>query len=209
MKLMFLGPPGAGKGTQAVRVATGYGLLHISTGDMLREQIKNDTALGQRAKAYIDAGGLVPDDVIIGMVRERIAQPDAADGFILDGFPRTLEQARALEAIAQLDAVFNIDVPEDALIRRISGRRVCRDCGAVHQVAELGGKDICPKCAGAMYVRDDDNVQTVRERLAVYRRQTQPLIEYYAQRGILHHMNGSETIADTNAQIAAVLDRMQ
>ena len=130
MRLMFVGPPGAGKGTQAVRIAARYGIPHISTGDMLREEIKNGTPLGQQAKAYIEAGELVPDDVIIGMVKERISRPDARDGFLLDGFPRTREQAEALDKFTSLDVVININVPDDKLIHRICGRRVCRDCGA-------------------------------------------------------------------------------
>ena len=152
MKMMFVGPPGAGKGTQATAISARLGIPHISTGDMLREEIKNGTPLGAQAKAYIEAGDLVPDDVIIGMVKERIARPDAANGFILDGFPRTVAQAQVLDGITKLDVVFNIDVPDEALIKRISGRRLCRGCGVVYQVSKLNGATSCQKCGGELYV---------------------------------------------------------
>jgi len=207
MKLMFVGPPGAGKGTQAVRIAARYGIPHISTGDMLREEIKNGTELGKQAKTYIDAGELVPDEVIIGMVKERIARPDAANGFILDGFPRTKQQAEALGAIAALDAVININVPDSKLIHRICGRRVCSSCGATYHESMLEDQKHCPKCGGALYIRDDDREDTVKQRLAVYKEKTQPLIEYYTKIGILHDVVGSGGIDDITETIVEVLEK--
>ena len=207
MKLMFVGPPGAGKGTQAVRISARLGIPHISTGDMLRGEIKKGTELGTKAKAYIDAGQLVPDDVIIAMVKERVAAPDAKDGFILDGFPRTKEQAAALEKIASLDAVINIYVPDSKLIHRICGRRVCRDCGATYHESMLENVKVCPKCGGALYVRDDDAEEVVRQRLAVYKDKTRPLIDYYTAKGILYDIVGSGGIDDITEAIMAVIKR--
>jgi len=207
MRLMFVGPPGAGKGTQAVRIAARFGLLHISTGDMLREEIKNGTELGKQAKSYIDAGELVPDDVIIAMVRERVSQPDAKDGFILDGFPRTRAQAEALEEFTHLDAVINIFVPDEKLIHRICGRRVCRDCGATYHESMLENIKICPKCGGALYVRDDDKEEIVRQRIDVYKEKTKPLIDYYTAKGILYDVVGSGGIDNITEAIVAVLQK--
>lgn len=206
MRLMFVGPPGAGKGTQAVRIAARYGIPHISTGDMLREEMKNGTPLGQQAKAFIEAGELVPDDVIIGMVRERISRPDAKDGFLLDGFPRTCEQAEALDKFTSLDAVVNINVPDDKLIHRICGRRVCRDCGATYHESMLENLKQCPKCGGVLYVRDDDKEEIVRQRIAVYKKKTQPLIDYYTKKGLLQDVVGSGGIDDITEAIIAVLE---
>ena len=207
MKLMFVGPPGAGKGTQAARISSRLGIPHISTGDMLREEIKNGTELGAQAKTYIDAGSLVPDDVIIAMVKERIAASDAKSGFILDGFPRTKEQAAALEKIAILDAVVNIYVPDSKLIHRICGRRVCRDCGATYHESMLENVKVCPKCSGELYVRDDDTEDVVRQRLAVYKEKTKPLIDYYTAKGILYDIVGSGGIDNITEAILAVLDK--
>lgn len=206
MRLMFVGPPGAGKGTQAVRVAARYGIPHISTGDMLREEIKNGTPLGQQAKAYIEAGELVPDDVIIGMVKERISRPDAKDGFLLDGFPRTREQAEALDEFTPLDVVININVPDEKLVHRICGRRVCRQCSATYHESMLENLKQCPKCGGELYVRDDDKEEIVRQRIAVYKQKTQPLIEYYTKKGLLEDVVGSGGIDDITKAIVAVLE---
>ena len=207
MRLMFVGPPGAGKGTQAVRIAERYHIPHISTGDMLREQIKSGTELGKQAKSYIDAGELVPDEVIIGMVQERVARPDAANGFLLDGFPRTRQQAEALGTFAELDAVININVPDNKLIHRICGRRVCTDCGATYHESMLEDPKICPKCGGKLYVRDDDKEETVKQRLTVYKEKTQPLIEYYTSLGILHDVVGSGGIDTITETIVEVLEK--
>ncbi len=207
MRLMFVGPPGAGKGTQAVRIAERYHIPHISTGDMLREQIKSGTELGKQAKSYIDAGELVPDEVIIDMVQERVTRPDAANGFLLDGFPRTRQQAEALATFAELDAVININVPDNKLIHRICGRRVCTDCGATYHESMLENPKICPKCGGKLYVRDDDKEETVKQRLTVYKEKTQPLIEYYTSLGILHDVVGSGGIDTITETIVEVLER--
>ena len=207
MRLMFVGPPGAGKGTQAVRIAEKFHIPHISTGDMLREEIKSGTTLGKQAKSYIDAGELVPDEVIIGMVQTRVGKPDAANGYLLDGFPRTRQQAEALGTFAKLDTVININVPDDKLIHRICGRRVCTDCGATYHESMLENPKSCPKCGGALYVRDDDKEGTVKQRLAVYKEKTQPLIEYYTGLGILHDVVGSGGIDDITETIMEVLER--
>lgn len=209
MRLMFVGPPGAGKGTQAVRIAAKYGIPHISTGDMLREEMKNGTLLGKQAKSFIDAGELVPDDVIIKMVQDRVGRPDSAGGFLLDGFPRTREQAQALEDIASLDAVVNINVPDDKLIHRMCGRRVCRDCGATYHESMLENLRMCPRCGGELYVRDDDKEEIVRQRIIVYKQKTQPLIDYYTEKGLLHDVVGSGGIDDITDAIIAVLDAVE
>jgi adenylate kinase len=206
MKLMFVGPPGAGKGTQAARIAARYGIPHISTGDMLREEVKNLTPLGKEAKKYMDAGAYVPDDVIIAMVKERVSKPDAKNGFILDGFPRTDVQAEALEQFASLDAVINIVVPDDKLIHRMCGRRVCSKCGATYHESMLEDINKCPRCSSALYVRDDDKEETVKKRIAVYKEKTQPLIDYYTNKGILHDIIGSGGIDDITETIIAVLN---
>jgi adenylate kinase len=208
MKLMFVGPPGAGKGTQAARIAARYKIPHISTGDMLREEVKNETSLGKEAKKYMDAGGYVPDEVIIAMVKERVSMPDAGKGFILDGFPRTDVQAEALEKFASLDAVLNIVVPDDKLIHRICGRRVCGSCGATYHESMLENQKACPKCKGSLYIREDDKEETVKKRLSVYKEKTQPLIDYYTKKGILHDIVGSGGIDDITESIIAVLNRI-
>ncbi|MFA5676434.1 MAG: adenylate kinase [Christensenellales bacterium] len=205
MNLMFLGPPGAGKGTQAVRLAEKFNIPHISTGDMLRQEIKNGTELGEKAKAYISEGKLVPDDVIIGMIEGRIAKPDAREGFILDGFPRTREQAQALEGFTKLDAVVNIDSRDDQIVKRICGRRVCDECGAIYQESKLTNKASCLKCGGRLCVREDDNEETIRKRLCEYKKKTMPLIGFYAERGILHNIPDNGTIDDITQNILAVL----
>ena len=206
MKLIFLGPPGAGKGTQAERIAARYGLAHISTGDMLRAQMREGTALGEAARGYISRGELVPDEVIVGMVEDRIQQPDCAGGFLLDGFPRTVAQADALAALCAVDRVVNIDVPQERLVARISGRRMCPDCGAAyHASTHPDGR--CGKCGGALYQREDDREETVRNRLRVYEEQTQPLIEYYAARGLLVTVNGDESIERVTEAIAQAVER--
>lgn len=203
MKLIFLGPPGAGKGTQAAKIAAKYGIAHISTGDMLRAEMREGTELGRAAKSLIDAGELVPDDVILGMVNKRIQQGDCKNGFLFDGFPRTLEQAEALGLVCGVDAVINIDVPAERLISRISGRRMCPDCGAAYHVSTHASK-MCD-CGGMLYQRDDDREETVRNRLAVYERSTKPLIDYYKKKGLLSTVNGDAAMDDVTAEILAVL----
>ena len=204
MKLIFLGPPGAGKGTQAARIAAACGIAHISTGDMLRAEIRAGSELGMQAKAIIDRGELVGDDVIVAMVEKRIAMEDCKNGFLFDGFPRTVAQADALAAITPIDVVINIDVPSERLIPRISGRRMCPDCGAAYHVSVHNSED-CPACGGKLYQRDDDKAETVANRVRVYEAQTQPLIDYYQQRGQLRTVNGDDAVDNVTQSIQSVL----
>lgn len=193
MKLIFLGPPGAGKGTQAERIAERYEIAHLSTGDMLRAEIRNATPLGAAAKAYIDRGELVPDSVIIDMVRERITREDCKNGFLLDGFPRTVVQAEELAAITDIDHAVNIDVPSERLVERISGRRMCPDCGAAYHIS-MHTEPTCKKCGGVLYQRDDDREETVKNRLKVYTEKTAPLIAFYEAAGKLVTVDGDQSV---------------
>ncbi len=204
MKLIFLGPPGAGKGTQAEHICERFQIAHISTGDMLRAERRAKTPLGLAAQSYIDKGELVPDSVIIDMVRARIAQPDCANGYLLDGFPRTVAQADALGEFAAVDAVINLEVPFSLLIERISGRRMCPDCGAAYHTATLQGA-ICSKCGGTLYQRDDDKAETVKNRLLVYQQQTEPLIAYYSDKKLLRNVDGAREVDEVTADIMAAL----
>ena len=205
MKLIFLGPPGAGKGTQAIKIAEKYQIAHISTGDMLRAEMRDGTKLGNEAKSLIERGELVPDDVILGMVKNRIQKEDCKNGFLFDGFPRTIAQAEALEEISAIDYVINLDVPAERLISRISGRRMCAECGAGYHVSTYA--DANCKCGAALYQREDDKEETVRNRLVVYERSTKPLIEYYTRKGLLHTVNGDASIDIVDAAIRAVLSK--
>lgn len=189
MKLIFLGPPGAGKGTQATGVSSHLRVPHISTGDMFRAAIKNETPTGLEAKRYMDAGQLVPDRVVVDMVRERLSMPDCANGYLLDGFPRTVEQARALDEIATPDAVVDIDVPDERLLARLTGRRVCSKCNGTFHVSKVADEKVCPVCGGELYQRDDDKPATISNRLGVYHEQTAPLIGYYAGLGKLKRID--------------------
>ena len=201
MRLLFLGPPGAGKGTQARELAREWGVPQVATGDMLREAMAAGTPLGRAAKQYYDRGELVPDDVILKMVAERFGQPDAAQGFILDSFPRTIAQADGLGAMLEalghkLDGVIYFDVSEPELIRRLTGRRLCRQCQTPFHVVSAPPKreGVCDKCGGELYQRVDDSEATVRNRLEVYERQTAPLLDYYRQRGLLRTVSGEGTV---------------
>jgi adenylate kinase len=212
--MVLLGPPGAGKGTQAVVLAEQLKIPHISTGDIFRKAVKEGTPLGQKAKSYMDAGLLVPDEVVVGIVQERLEMDDCIDGFILDGFPRTVAQADSLAEILKekgqyIDAVVNIVVPEDILVQRLTGRRVCRNCGATYHVhftppAQAG---ICDKCGGELYQRDDDKEDTVRKRLTEYLDKTSPLIAYYQDKGILKNIDGAQSADAVLEEIRAVLGR--
>ena len=186
-KLIFLGPPGAGKGTCASRVGAKMGIPAISTGDLLRAAVKAGTALGKKAKGYMDAGELVPDQLVIDMLKERLAAPDAKNGFILDGYPRTLEQAKALEAITKIDLVINLDVPESIVIMRMSTRVTCKKCGEIYNPRTMPSKTrgVCDKCGGELYQRDDQKPEVVKERMQVYAAKTEPLIGYYRKKGLL------------------------
>ena len=192
MNVIFLGPPGAGKGTQAVRVCERLGIPQISTGDILRRAMKEGTPTGLAAKSYVDKGLLVPDEVVIAIVRERLAMEDCRKGYILDGFPRTVPQAEALAQFAQIDAVIDIEVSDEKLTERLSGRRVCLNCGGTYHVSTLGGKTTCAKCGNELIQRNDDKAEIVLSRLSVYHAQTAPLIDYYAQLGLLRTIDGAQ-----------------
>ncbi|AAB90565.1 adenylate kinase [Archaeoglobus fulgidus] len=216
MNLIFLGPPGAGKGTQAKRVSEKYGIPQISTGDMLREAVAKGTELGKKAKEYMDKGELVPDEVVIGIVKERLQQPDCEKGFILDGFPRTLAQAEALDEMLKelnkkIDAVINVVVPEEEVVKRITYRRTCRNCGAVYHLIYAPPKEDnkCDKCGGELYQRDDDKEETVRERYRVYKQNTEPLIDYYRKKGILYDVDGTKDIEGVWKEIEAILEKIK
>ena len=204
MNVIFLGPPGAGKGTQAVRVCERLGIPQISTGDMLGRAMREQTPTGLAAKSYVDKGQLVPDSVVIDIVRERLAQEDCAGGYLLDGFPRTVPQAEALAQFAHIDAVIDIDVSDEKLIERLSGRRVCPACGGTYHISHLKG-DTCEKCGGKLIQRDDDKAETVLSRLSVYHAQTAPLIDYYDARGLLRKVDGSAPMDDCFSAILSAL----
>jgi len=213
MKTLLMGPPGAGKGTQAVILAEKLGIPHISTGDMFRKAVKEQTPLGLEAKRYMDSGGLVPDEVTIGIVRERLAEADCQKGFILDGFPRTVQQAEALDEIMKdlgsaLDVAINIDVDEEALISRITGRRMCRQCGKPYHVSFSPSKveGQCDECGGELYQRDDDKEATVRKRLEVYKEQTFPLLDYYKAKGIMVDVDGNQPKDEVTKTILSIIE---
>ncbi|GAB4123834.1 MAG: adenylate kinase [Rhodothalassiaceae bacterium] len=217
MIVILLGPPGAGKGTQAQRIEARYGLKQLSTGDMLRAAVAEGTRVGLIAKAAMDAGKLVSDDVVVQIIAERIGEPDCAKGFLLDGFPRTVAQAEALDEMladrgSKLDAVIEIAVPEEVLVERISGRFACARCGAGYhdrfRMPKVAGK--CDFCGSTEFVRrKDDNPETVKTRLAAYRAQTEPLLPYYRAKGILSRIDGEQSIEKVAADIDAILDRLR
>jgi len=204
MKIIFLGAPGSGKGTHATRVKTELGVPHISTGDIFRENIKGGTPLGVLAKSYIDKGALVPDDVVIKIVEDRLSREDCKKGFILDGFPRTIYQAEALKKIADIDVVINLVVDNEAIVKRVAGRRMCR-CGETYNVAFLNGATTCAKCGAELYQREDDKEETVKSRLEVYHKETAPLIDYYRKEGLLKDVDGSQGIEAVYNDIMKVL----
>lgn len=206
MKLIFLGPPGAGKGTQALGVSSSLNIPHISTGDMFRSAIKNETPTGLEAKRYMDAGQLVPDSVVIAMVKERLAMDDCANGYLLDGFPRTVEQAEALKDIAEPDAVVNIDVPDELLMDRLTGRRVCPKCAGTFHISKLADPTICPVCGDTLIHRNDDKPETIANRLSVYHAQTAPLIGYYTDNGKIRTIPGDKKPEDVQKAILSALE---
>ena len=213
MKIVLLGAPGAGKGTQAAKMVEVFGLPHISTGDIFRKAVADGTPMGVAAKGFMDKGELVPDVVVIGIVRERLSEPDCADGFILDGFPRTVPQADALSvALAEmgraLDAVISIDVPREALVSRLTARRQCRACGRIYNVqGDMPAVDgVCDECGCEVYQRDDDTIETVTNRLDVYDRNTSPLIAYYAAKGLLRSIDGDRSVDAVFADVRAILE---
>lgn len=205
MKLVFLGPPGAGKGTQAAMVSEKLGIPQISTGDILRSAMREETPVGLVAKGYVDKGELVPDSVVIEIVAERLEKQDCRRGFILDGFPRTLAQAEALAGFCSLDAVINLSMEDEAIVRRLSGRRVCASCGATYHDSRLGGATVCAKCGEALIQRKDDHPETVRNRLAVYHAQTAPLEAHYAKAGLMKTVDGALSLDEG---LQAILDAL-
>ena len=206
MNIIFLGPPGAGKGTQAQIVCQKLGIPQISTGDMLRSAIANKTETGLKAKEYMDKGQLVPDAVVIDIVKERLTMEDCQKGYILDGFPRTVEQAQALATFAKIDAAVNLDVADEVLVKRLSGRRVCPLCGAPYHVDRLNGEKVCKVDATPLIQRDDDKAETVLNRLQVYHQKTAPLIDYYTSVGILKNVDGSSSLEEISNEIFKTLE---
>ncbi|MBQ8322619.1 MAG: adenylate kinase [Clostridia bacterium] len=209
MNIILLGAPGAGKGTLASKISDEYKLPHISTGDIFRENIKNQTPIGLLAKSYIDKGQLVPDEVTCKIVEERIAREDCKNGYMLDGFPRTNAQAEALDKITKIDLVINIDVDFSLLMGRLCGRRVCRDCGESYHVSRIGDATTCSRCGGELYQRKDDNPETVQSRLDVYNAQTAPLIEYYTKKGLIFDVDGSTTPEYVFGKVSEKLDELR
>ncbi|MDD3403133.1 MAG: adenylate kinase [Hespellia sp.] len=212
MKIIMLGAPGAGKGTQAKKIAAKYDIPHISTGDIFRANIKNGTELGKKAKTFMDQGLLVPDELVVDLVVDRVNQEDCSKGYVLDGFPRTIPQAEALDAALakmnqKMDYAINVEVPDENIVQRMSGRRACVDCGTTYHIVYAPTKQegICDNCGGNLILRDDDKPETVQKRLGVYHDQTQPLIEYYTDKNILVEVDGTIDINDVFAEIVKVL----
>ena len=212
MKIIMLGAPGAGKGTQAKQIADKYSIPHISTGDIFRANIKNGTELGQKAKKYMDQGLLVPDELTLELIMDRFQNPDCANGYVLDGFPRTIPQAESLtEALDKLgqkmDFAIDVDVPDESIINRMSGRRACLSCGATYHIVYNPTKveGICDRCGNPVVLRDDDKPETVQKRLKVYHEQTQPLIDYYKKQNILKSVDGTQPMEKVFADIVAIL----
>lgn len=212
MKIIMLGAPGAGKGTQAKMIADKYGVPHVSTGDIFRANIKNGTELGMEAKKYMDQGLLVPDELTVKILLDRVSQPDCKNGYVLDGFPRTIPQAEVLDkALAELgesiDYAIDVDVPDENIVKRMSGRRACVSCGATYHVVHVPPKKegICDRCGSELILRDDDKPETVKNRLDVYHKQTQPLIDFYTKKGVLKIVDGTVDMQDVFKAIVAIL----
>ncbi len=213
MKIIMLGAPGAGKGTQAKMIAEKYQIPHISTGDIFRANIKNGTELGKEAKKYMDQGLLVPDELTVKILLDRVAQPDCENGYVLDGFPRTIPQAEVLDSALKdlgdaIDFAINVDVPDENIVKRMSGRRACLSCGATYHIEHVPPKQegICDVCGQPLVLRDDDKPETVLNRLKVYHDQTQPLIEFYSAKGVLRTVDGTADMKDVFAAITVILD---
>lgn len=213
MLIILLGPPGAGKGTQAEMIVQNYNLVYISTGAILRKAVREETEMGRKAREYMDQGQLVPDNVVVEIVRDRLGEPDCAGGALLDGFPRTVDQAVFLEQVLpeinmNIDRVLLIEVDEEELIERLTGRRVCSDCGANYHIKYKPPKvrNVCDQCGGDLYQRDDDSLATVKERLEVYKKQTEPLVEFYNKRELLSPIDGNQDIDGVYDQIKTILE---
>ena len=212
MKIIMLGAPGAGKGTQADKICAKYNIPHISTGDIFRANIKNNTELGQKAKSYMDKGELVPDELVVDLVVDRIKADDCTNGYVLDGFPRTIPQAEALDAALaaindKVDYAINVEVPDENIINRMSGRRACVACGATYHIVHIPTKveGVCDKCGAELILRDDDKPETVKNRLNVYHEQTQSLIDYYTAKNVLHEVDGTKAMEDVFSSIVSIL----
>jgi adenylate kinase len=208
MNLIFLGAPGAGKGTLATLLSKEYRIPQISTGDLFRAAVKEGSELGKQVQGIMEKGELVPDSLTVELVKERLSKPDAKGGYILDGFPRTVAQADALAEFQTIDAVINFSISDELVIRRLSGRRVCRSCGAIYHIENMPPKveDTCDRCGGELYIRDDDKIDSIKNRLRVYKEQTEPLIAYYRDRGVLRAIDSSKSPEDSLAQIKSVLE---
>ena len=213
MLIVLLGPPGSGKGTQAERLVKQYNLTYIATGDILRAAVKSGSLLGQQAKTFMEQGQLVPDEIVVGIVRERLTAPDCAGGAILDGFPRTVSQAQALDQVLgeigkKVDRVIHIEVDEEELITRLTGRRVCRECAATYHINFNPPKvrNVCDQCGGELYQREDDSLSTVQERFVVYSKQTAPLIDYYGREGVVTEIDGNREIEQIFSEISSALE---
>lgn len=214
MKIIMLGAPGAGKGTQAKKIADKYSVPHISTGDIFRANIKNNTELGQKAKTYMDKGELVPDELVVDLIMDRFKEADCANGYVLDGFPRTIPQAEALDAALRaqeesVDYAINVEVPDENIIRRMSGRRACVGCGATYHIQYNPTKveGVCDACGERLILRADDKPETVKNRLTVYHEQTQPLIDYYSKKGVLAEVDGTKEMENVFGDIVAILGK--
>lgn len=214
LKIIMLGAPGAGKGTQAKKIAAKYSIPHISTGDIFRANIKNNTELGQKAKIYMDKGELVPDELVVDLIMDRFKEPDCAKGYVLDGFPRTIPQAEALDKALNaqnesVDYAINVEVPDENIINRMSGRRACVGCGATYHIQFNPTKveGVCDVCGEKLILRDDDKPETVKNRLSVYHEQTQPLIDYYAKKSILAEVDGTKDMEDVFNAIVEILGK--
>ncbi len=215
MLIILLGPPGAGKGTEAEKITQKYNLAYISTGDILRKAVKEETQLGRKARDYMDQGQLVPDNLVVEIVRERLTEPDCANGAILDGFPRTVDQAIFLDQVlpeigAEIDQVLLIEVEENELIERLTGRRVCSDCGVNYHVKYKPPqvRSVCDQCGGDLYQREDDSLKTVKERLEVYKKQTEPLVDFYKEKKLLKAIDGNQDIDEVFEQIDSILKQL-
>ncbi|MCR4690322.1 MAG: adenylate kinase [Lachnospiraceae bacterium] len=212
MKLIMLGAPGAGKGTQAKKIAEKYGIVHVSTGDIFRANIKNGTPLGMEAKKYMDAGGLVPDELTVRILLDRVAQDDCKNGYVLDGFPRTIPQAEVLDQELtklgdKIDYAIDVNVPDEAIVERMGGRRACVKCGATYHIVNIPPKKegICDVCGSELILRDDDKPETVQKRLDVYHEQTQPLVDFYQKKGVLKEVDGTKQMQEIFDEICGIL----